>query len=201
MKKKLIGIILLLFSIFYINADENLMFSGKCYEYNSFLKGFVDKEYAIKYDDESDIFYLRTSDLLNNAWIHLSWNDVSKLRKNMEKYFEWEKIATEQKAEIEKQLPDSTITTKVTWKYGDNWYSANSFNLSFVFFSQDITRHQFVLSTSKATGSNQFVSYKIDGYYFDKEQVQELFDAINEENIKKQISDFKKNKEKEALFN
>ncbi len=201
MKKKIIGILLFLLSLMYINADEYLMFTGKCYEYNSLLKNLTDEEYAIKYDDESDIFYLRTADWINNAWIHLSWNDLAKFRKNIEKYFEWEKIAIEQKTELEKQLPDATITTKITWKYGDDWYSAKNFVLSFIFFSQSVTRHQFVLTTSKATGSNQFVTYKIDGFYFDKNQIQQLYDALNEETLKKQIADFKKAKEKESLFN
>lgn len=201
MRKFLVFLLLLLSTFAYVNADEYLLFSGKCGEYNDVWKNMNERDYALKYDDENDVFYLRTADWINNAWIHLSWNDIAKLRTILEKYFEWEKLAIEKKVKLEKELPNATIATKVTWKYGDDWYSARNFQLSFVFFSQSESRHQLVLMTSKATGSNQFVTYKIDGYYFDSNQVKQFYDALGDNAIKEKIKEFKNNKEKESLFN
>ena len=201
MKKLIIFLALVLILITQATANEHLLFTGKCYEFNDLIKEFSSEEYAIKYDDKDDIFYLRTSDWINNAWIHLTWNDLAKLRMNLEKYFEWEKLAVEKSVKLEKALPNSEISTKVTWKFGDDWYSAWYFTLNFTFYSQNTSRHQLVLTSSKATGSNQFVTYKIDGYYFDKKHVQQLYDAINEEALKKQVAEIKKNKEAETLFN
>lgn len=201
MKKLILCFVIFLGLSLYANADEYLLFTGKCYEYNSIGKSLSNKDFALKYDDESDVFYLRTSDWMNDAWIHLSWKDLDKLRKIFEKYFEWEKLAVEKQITLEKEIPDSTIKTKVTWEFGDNWYSDKNFILGFIFFSQSSTRHQLVLQTSKAIGSNQFVTYKIDGYYFDKHQVQIFLDSIDEEKIKKQIEKFKKDKEQKDLFN
>ena len=109
MKKPLIIALLLILSFAYINADEHLLFSGKCGEYNSVWKNLNEKDYAIKYDDKDNVFYFRTADWINNAWIYLTWEDVAKLRKNLEKYFEWEKIAIENKVTIEKKLPFSLL--------------------------------------------------------------------------------------------
>ncbi|MBR5965408.1 MAG: hypothetical protein IK015_04770 [Treponema sp.] len=201
MKKTIIYFWLIISSIFCVYTKEYLLFSGKTNKYNDLLKGFTDAEYAIKYDDEDDILYFQVPDWLDTAWIHLTWNDLSKFRKNIDKYFEWEKLAVKNKAELEKELPDSTIKTTVTWNRGDNWYKDKNFELSFRFFSQNPTYHQLVLYTSKATGSNRFVTYKIDGFYFDKSQLQQLLDATNETVLKAQIEKLKKEKEKEDLFN
>lgn len=98
-------------------------------------------------------------------------------------------------------MPDSTITTNITWNSGDNWYYDKNFVLNFVFFSQSKIYHQVVLHTSKTTGLNRFATYKIDGFYFDKSQVQKLYDGIEENKLKEQVQNFKKEKEKENLFN
>ena len=173
-------------------SNEYLLFTGKTNKYNELLKDFTNVDYAIKYDDQKDIFYFQIPDWLDTAWIHLSWKDMQQLRKNFEKYFEWESVAIKNEAEIKKDLPDTTITTNITWNSGDNWYYDKNFVLNFVFFSQSKTYHQLVLHTSKATGSNRFATYKIDGFYFDKSQVQKLYDGIEENKLKEQVQNFKK---------
>lgn len=200
MRKKLLSILFLLSSLFYLYSNEYLLFTGKTNKYNELLKDFTNVDYAIKYDDQKDIFYFKIPDWLDTAWIHLSWKDMQQLRKNFEKYFEWESVAIKNEEEIKKDLPDSTITTNITWNSGDNWYYDKNFVLNFVFFSQSKTCHQLVLHTSKATGSNRFATYKIDGFYFDKSQVQKLYDGIEENKLKEQVQNFKKEKEKENLF-
>lgn len=198
----IIFFVILLLCAYNVFADEHLLYSGKCYKFNDVLKTSDDADYAIKYDDEDDVFFLRIDDWINKAWIHLTRNDIAKLRKNIEKYFEWEKLAVEKAVKLEKDLPDSTINTEVTWKFGDDWQSAMGLNVYFVFFSQNTTRHQLVLYSSKATSyKNQFITYKMDDLYFDKNQVQQLYNAIKEETLSKQLEEIKKNNEIKNIFN
>ncbi len=201
MKKFFIGLVLLTGFIVSANAKEHLFFQGKYGEYNEYSKSLTLEDYAIKYDDEEDVFYLRTSDWMNNAWTFLTRDDLAQLRKNFEKYFEWEKLAVEKQTTIEKEIPDSKINTRVVWEFGDDWYSYKGFTLSFIFFSQDANRHQLVLLSNKATSSNQFVTFQIEGFYFDKSQIQELYDAISEENIEAKIKEIQNQKDMEDLFN
>ena len=198
----IIFFVILLLCAYNVFADEHLLYSGKCYIFNDVLKTSDDADYAIKYDDEDDVFFLRIDDWINKAWIHLTRNDIAKLRKNIEKYFEWEKLAVEKAVKLEKDLPDSTINTEVTWKFGDDWQSAMGLNVYFVFFSQNTTRHQLVLYSSKVTSyKNQFITYKMDDLYFDKNQVQQLYNAIKEETLSKQLEEIKKNNEIKNIFN
>jgi hypothetical protein len=181
--------------------DEHTIFTGKCREYIDALEMFNDKDYRIRYDDEDDVFYFVSSDWISSSWIDLSRNDLAKLRRTFEKYFEWEAIAVENKVELEKEIPDSEITQRVVWKWGDDWYSSNGLILNFTFFSQSESRHQLILSTNKVGSSNMFIDFSIDGFYFEKEQVRAFYNAILEENITKALEDIEKNKAAESLFN
>lgn len=201
--KKIITILLIgLFASIGVFATEHRLYAGKCYQYNEVMKGLIDADYAIKYEDDDDSFYFQSADWMQTAWILLSKEDLAKLRANIEKYFEWEKLAVEKEAELNKQLPNSAIVTKVIWNSSDEWYTSNGFSLSFTFLSQSKTNHQFVISSNKVTSTtNEFMDYKLEDCYFSKDQVQALYDTINEEAIEKQIAEIKKNKEVDSLFN
>lgn len=200
---KKIGLILL-FTVFAcgIFATEHTLYSGKCYEYNSLLKDMIDKDFAIRYDDSENQYYLLIADWMKSAWICLGEQDLARLRSNFEKYFEWEKLALEKSVELNKKLPNSTITTKVIWKWGDNFYFSNNFDVDFTFFSQNANLHHLVITSNKVTSSsNQFISYIIDGLYFNSNQVKSFYKAIDATNLKNKIDKINENKNMEDLFN
>ena len=185
----------------FLFADEHVIFKGKCGEYNDVWKTMNDQDYQIRYDDEEEVFYFVSSDWISTSWIYLTRNNLAKLRTIFEKYFEWETTAVQNKVKLEKEIPDSKITQRVTWKWGDDWYSATGLVISFTFFSQNETRHQLVLSTNKVSSSNMFIDFNIEGFYFEKDQVRAFYNAISESNITKELETIKKDKATESLFN
>lgn len=73
--------------------------------------------------------------------------------------------------------------------------------MSFKFFSQSKTIHQFILfSNNVSSKSNEFVDYKIEPFCFDKKHVSNLIDGISEEAIKNIISEAAKKQEIENSF-
>jgi hypothetical protein len=185
----------------FVFPNEHTIFSGKCGEYNDAWKTLNDQDYQIRYDDEEDVFYFVSSDWISTSWIYLNRTDIAKIRIIFEKYFEWEITAVQNKVKLQREIPDSKIIQRVTWKWGDDWYSANDLILNFTFFSQSETRHQLILATNKVKSSNMFINFSIEGFYFDKEQVRSFYNAISDANITKALDDIKKNKAAESLFN
>lgn len=159
-------------------------------------------QFLIKYDDEEKTYYLFTSDWMNKIWIYLSDNDLETIRNAMIKYQDWIKIAKEKQVETDKDIPNSTIRTKVTWKFGDNWYSASGFILNFSVLSQTTQRHELVISSNKVDSySNQFIDIKLDTLYFEEKDVDAFLKGINKDNISALKAEHDKKKEDQDLFN
>ena len=200
MKKLLLVIGFLTVAIF-LHSDEFLLFAGDAYVYNDVFKNFNEAKYAFKYDDKDEVFYLFVTDIFNKAWIVITPEQLAILRNNLAKYIEWEKTAIANKVKIEKEIPNSAIKTKVVWQFGDEWYKASNLSLSFVFFSQSIARHQLVIDSNKVKSStNEFVTFKLDAMYFEKNQVLAFIKGISEEFISAEIKEYQNKKSAEKLF-
>ena len=199
MKRVLSTLILSLF-INSISAEEILIYKGKASHYNEFLSGMTDAQFSIKYDTEKKIYYFFSSDIMNKGWVKLTELQLVKIRGTLKKYLEWEKTAVDKQVEINKEFPESALYSDVIWNFGEDWYSS-SLTMSFKFFSQSKTRHQFILFSNKVSArSNEFIDYKIETFYFDKKDVNNFIDGISDEAIKNIISEAEKNKEIEDLF-
>lgn len=193
---------LIFFTVFSLFADEYSLFSGNAYTYNDVWKKLDETQFLIKYDDEEKTYYLFTSDWMNKIWIYLSDNDLETIRNAMKKYQDWIKIAKEKQVEIDKDIPNSTIRTKVTWKFGDDWYSASGFILNFSVLSQTTQRHELVISSNKVDSySNQFIDIKLDTLYFEEKDVDAFLKGINKDNISALKAEHDKKKEDQDLFN
>jgi len=200
MKKFINLIIFLVFTISIYGMDTEVL-HGYAYEYNSVLKKLDRTEYDIKYSGEEETFFLVTSDIFTKNWVYLSQNDIELLRKTIEKYFEWEKIAIDNRVKIEKIIPNSKIKTGIIWKTGDNWYKSYNILLDFTFFSQTQTLHQLVISSDKVKSlENQYIENKISTLYFYKEDVIILYNALKADNIDMIIKEYNKTKNIEELF-
>lgn len=182
-------------------ADEYVVYVAKGYTYNELLKTLTGTQFAIKYDDEEKQFYLNTANIMTTGWIFLNDDDLKTLRANLAKYLQWEKTARQKGVEIQKVLPNSQITAKVGWKFGDDFYISNGLTVTFTFFSQSKTRHQLVIASNKVYSSgNQFITYKLDSLYLDRDQVVALSKGISPDRIKNAIKDHEKMKANESLF-
>ncbi len=199
--KKLVLALFLSCAACLLYANEHVIFNGKGFAYNELMKGLIDTDYAIKYDDQKQVFYLFKANLLTASWIEFSNENLATLRANLQKYQEWEKAASAKGVELEKALPDSEIATKVVWKLGEDWHHADDLTVGFLFFSQSTKRHQLVIQTNNVSSSdNEFVSFSLDPIYLDKKQTSALLDAISEKSLKKALDKLKKQKADEAAF-
>ena len=198
--KRLLSTLILSLFINSISADEILIYKGNASHYNEFLSGMTDAQFSIKYDTEKKIYYFFSSDIMNKGWVKLTESQLVKIRGTLKKYLDWEKTAVDNQVEINKEFPESALYSDVIWNFGEDWYSS-SLTMSFKFFSQSKTRHQFILFSNKVSArSNEFIDYKIETFYFDKKNVNNFIDGISEEAIKNIISEAEKNKEIEDLF-
>jgi hypothetical protein len=62
--KKILLITVLLSSAIASHSEEFLLFTGDAYTYNDVFKNLSEAQYAFKYDDEENVFYLVTADFL-----------------------------------------------------------------------------------------------------------------------------------------
>tara|TARA_A200000113_G_scaffold131082_1_gene117916 strand:+ start:693 stop:1295 length:603 start_codon:yes stop_codon:yes gene_type:complete len=198
--KTVLSALILFFCMHSISAEEIVIYQGKASHFNEFLSGMTDSQFAIKYDTEEKIYYFFSSDIMKKGWVKLTETQLVEFRGTLNKYLQWEKTAIEKQVEIDKEFPESALSCDVVWKFGEDWYYSN-LTMSFKFFSQSKTRHQFILfSNNVSSKSNEFVDYKIEPFYFDKKHVSNLVDGISEEAIKNIISEAAKKQEIEDSF-
>lgn len=183
------------------SSDEYVISLVDCYTYNDVWKNLDQKQIAFKYDDEADDFYLQVPGMFETAWIIIHPHQLDSLRAVLKKYFEWEQKAVENAVKIEKDIPDSRIMTDVTWKFGDDWYHGKTLFLYFRFLSQSVTRHQLIIRSDKVNStSNQFIDYKLETLYLDKDQVLGLAEGIRQDFIDQKIEEHNKKKKVEDMF-
>ena len=198
--KTILSTIILYFCMLSISAEEIIIYQGKASHFNEFLEGMTEAQFAIKYDTEKNIYYFFSSGIMNKGWVKLTEIQLEAFRSTLNKYIEWEKTAIEKQVEINKEFPQSELPCDVVWKFGEDWYSSK-LTMSFKFFSQSKTRHQFILySNNVSASSNEFVDYKIEPFYLDKKHVSDLIGGLSEEAIKNIIEEARKKQEVEDLF-
>lgn len=202
MKKNIIVMLMVLLVSFTVMADEYSLFTGNAYTYNDISKSLDETQFLIKFDDSENTYYLFTADWMNKIWIYLSEKDIQIIRDAITKYQDWVKIAKEKQVEIDKDIPDLTIKTKVTWEFGDEWYSSSGMTLKFSVLSQNSQRHELVISSNKVTSrSNQFVDVKLDPLYFEEAEAADFLTSLDEKNLTKIKEEYNKKKEAKDLFN
>ena len=200
MKKYLFAFIFIII-LSLLHAEEYVIYLGNGYNADKTSKELTKINFAIKYDDSENTYYFFTNDAHNTSWIFISKEQLDIIRKNLKKYIEWEKLAVQNKSIIEKQLPDSSITTYVFWKFNDNWYSADSLVLRFVFLSQTSSRHHLCISSSKVEpNSNESIDFRLNTIYLKKDQVKSFLKGISEKAVDKVQEENKMKKKNEEIF-
>lgn len=202
MKKLSFLISVLLFSAASAFADVYTVCSGKAQVARDSGKYFSDQDITIKYDDEKKIYYLNTEVFIRNIFALLSENDLEKIRYALTKYKEWVKIAKEHNVEMDKEIPDSSIDTKVIWEYGeDKWHTASGFNLTLKAVSLNLQQHYFVISSNKVSSFlNEYITVKLDPLYFNEVNADALLDALQKEKIESVKEEYNKKKAAQDLF-
>ena len=202
MKKLSFLITVLLFSAASAFADVYTVCSGKAQVARDSGKYFLNADIAIQYDDLEKNYYLYTKANMTNTKILLSENDLEKIRYALTKYKEWVKIAKEHNVEMDKEIPDSSIETKVFWEHGkDQWHTASGFKLTLKAVSQNLQQHYLVISSNKVISpQSEYINIKLDPLYFNEVNAEALLAALQKEKIESVKEEYNKKKAAQDLF-
>jgi len=126
-----------------------------------------------------------------------------KLKKAIDKYFEWEKKAKSKGVELKKNI--TNLTAKGAWSFGDEWSFSDFAKdaISVGFSSKSKKRHQLTLSFGKLVSrDNKYNTLRPDTLYIDYAEVKDLRHALTDKALKAAMALAKKEKEAiDADFN
>lgn len=198
--KKTVICLFFCFVLFNLFGTEYKFSEIKCWKYDKILDRLEPTTIEIKYETDMSNGILLKYDL---TYYLLPMENIKDFRSVCEKFYEWEKIAIDNKAEITKEMP-ITINTMAMWthSYDEDRVGMGYGNFKFTFFSQSPTRHQLVISTSdiKDQLSYNLYPHTLENLYFNKIDVDFLYKEISEENIQKQLEIVKQKQDVESLF-
>lgn len=202
MKKLSFLITVLLFSAASAFADVYNVYSGRTHIPYDAGKRFANWDITFKYDDVEKNYYLYTKVSIYDILILLSENDLEKIRYALTKYKEWVKIAKEHNVEMDKEIPDSSIDTKVFWEHGkDQWHTASGFKLTLKAVSQNLQQHYLVISSNKVISSqSEYINIKLDPLYFNEVNADALLSGLQKEKIESVKEEYNKKKAAQDLF-
>lgn len=190
-KRTVFCLALLLIAFGSISADEIAMYVGNAGHYNEYLSNMTNTQFAIKYNTERDQYFFFSSDFMSKGWVYLDTEDIQKLRDILNKYLEWEVIAIENDVLLKKEIPNSRIEGKLSFRYGDEWYSSSGLRMNFTFFSQSVERHQLVIGSNKVDSTtNQFIDYQITKLYLGHDDVVDFLAGISPDTLEMKIQKF-----------
>ena len=201
MKRIVIVLVYFIIIIIQVSSDEYQICLIEAEQYVNEYLGSYDSGFMIKYDDIDDLYFFVAIGYYGNGWVELQDSDIEKLRNICEKYFEWNKLAIEKQATIEKDIPDSLICSPVTFEFGPNWYYATDFELHFVFSSVTSDKHILKISSNNVkSDENRMISFGFSEYSLNYDSVVSFIEGISEDSIQKVKNDYEKQKAVENLF-
>jgi len=171
--------------------------------YNSVLEMILDTSFTVLLDMDTDLYSLAFHNTMSKGYVDLDNSQMQRLRETLDKYCEWEVLATESQVKIDKQIPDSSIVkSRISFSYGDNWYHGNNLSITFTFFSFNEDSHSLLIQSNKIfSSSNKYIDFQIDLTFLDKTQVQYFIETISEDSIKALLVEYQTKKDNEAMFN
>ncbi len=206
-KGKKIAIFFLLGTIALSSAfsKEYILFVESCGTYNKYTSSLDAAELEIKYDSTDNVYLLYYEKLsYDGIYIALSEENLADLRSACEKYFEWEELARTKGVKIEKKLPITTLVLAGWSNYSGDFYCGIG-ELHFDFLSQSPIRHQLVIFSTKIEDivhdTVGLYSRELEPLYFDKEDVQQLYNDISEEALKVAVEKVREQQKIENMFN
>ena len=203
--KKLITTILTTFLLSGVSfADEFIICEGTGIKINV-LNREVPVKISIKFHVEDNSYMFVAQQSSGYYFIYIDRDKLKHFRKNLEKFLEWAKIANEKKVSVEKELPDSTIKTRVGWYYYKTWcVSSLTSKLKMKFNFTATTSgvpYLTITSANKVTSShNRFMTFDMDAIFLTESQALVLLSGTSAESLKKAENKYLKEKKNENLF-
>ena len=201
MKKSLL-ILLLLFLISSLFATEYKIADLSCSSIEEYTDFLVPTTIEIKYEtDMKDQYLFKYKD----TYYCFIEETVSQLRSVCEKYFEWEKIAIDNKAEIKKEIPIRIKTIALWSLLSNNETCMGQGEIYFTFYCQGANDYRLVMASTKIKDIfheyNLYANVTLEDLVFSKKDVENMYKSISEENLKKQKELANEKRAVEDLFN
>lgn len=163
--------------------------------------------FDFKYDTEKDMYYIKTTTWIDAGWIHITPEQLTNLRNSLAKAKDWCKIAIDNESEITKEIPNSQLSSKVIWSFGDDWHTSyNKIQITFTFMSLKSDYGNIIcclgIQSSKIDASdNEFITYSLPQMLISEDSLDNFIYVISESNISSVLDKYNKSKEAESLFN
>lgn len=160
-------------------------------EYTVSTYSFTDPDYysektmRIRFDDETKEYMFQFSNSYSTLWMVFTEKDLESMRLTAQKALEWEKIAIDNKAQVSKEIPNSTIYMEL-YESSSSFYSGTTkVPVTFTFIATEgagLTCLMIVGGKTTAT-SNRYIDIEFQGQLLIGKEIQLFADAISEETI------------------
>ena len=199
MYKKVIVLVIALIGC-KIYADEITLGKVDCIELKN--GSVYDRECKLRYDGN---YYLQINSPYTVSWIEIDQQQLESLRNMMLKFNEWKQIAKENKVDVNKEIPNSKISSNVSWQDGKKFCSS-SYKITLSFYFTTINNGEsaslLLMSTEVHDESNKYFTFETGSILFIDSATDEFIEMISQPNIDKKIEENKNKKSKtDNLFN
>jgi hypothetical protein len=182
-RKSILLLIVLVAATASAMAEELEMGVVKYQYYSKLSNQLEDGVLRVIYDDQADNFILFLARASGTVRMRIAPADVDKLRANLEKYVEWEKLAVANQVELKKPLPNSAITGPAEWDEKSAKYAAPAITLSFDFLSRTKMLHILQLGANAVKSADGASTLALDIMYLDKPAAFAFEKVIAEKNV------------------
>ena len=191
-----------MFFVSAVYADEYVISKIDCYKKS--YGNFDNAEISFKFfDDEQNIYCLQWSTYSHTYWFPIMPEDLEKMRATLVKSKEWTRIAKENKTEVTKEIPGSTINVVGGMKSGNDFYTTRRpIPLTFIFAANAKEAYYvlFIKGDSAKAKENEFIDIEFDTIGLYDYQIDDFIDAISPETIEKAKSKHQQEKKNAELF-
>ncbi|AEV28940.1 hypothetical protein SpiGrapes_1120 [Sphaerochaeta pleomorpha str. Grapes] len=133
--------------------------------------------------------------------IYLSEEGRGILTNMINKYLNWETLAITKGVSISKDIPDLKIPVFAYYSLMKEPHTVKGLTLTASFYSTSPKIHYLILETDeKKVADNDFLTYKMDSWYFDHEAAIALEKSLTKENIETKIDEYNKQEDIESEF-
>lgn len=183
-----------------IYADEITLGKVDCIKIEN--GNAYDRECRLRYDGN---YYLQINSSYTISWIEIDQQQLESLRNMMLKFNEWKQIAKENKTDVNKEIPNSRISSKVLWQEGKK-FCTSSYNIHLIFYCATVDNGEsaslILRSTEVHDKSNEYFTFETGSILFIDSATDEFIEMISQQNIDKKIEENKNKKNKsDNLFN
>ena len=197
--KKIIVLVIALIG-FKIYADEITLGKVDCIKLEN--GSVYDRECRLRYDGN---YYLQINSSYTVSWIEIDQQQLESLRNMTLKFNEWKQIAKENKVDVTKEIPNSKISSSVSWQDGKKFCSS-SYKITLTFYFTTINNGEsaslLLMSTEVRDESNKYFTFETGDILFIESSVDKFIEMISQPNIDKKIEENKNEKSKtDNLFN